>query len=47
MTQEKSPLQQYRAGTYDLTIAKLLQEQERKKSWLDEKLSQRNQPTQK
>jgi len=34
-----SPLQEYRKSTYDRTIERLRQEQEQKKTWIDEKLS--------
>jgi len=33
-----TPLQEYRKSTYDRTIERLRQEQEQKKTWLDEKL---------
>ena len=43
-----TPLQQYRAATYDLTVAKLKQEQEAKKTPLQELLTKNaNQPIQK
>jgi hypothetical protein len=46
MTQ--TPLEQYRSTTYDLTVAKLKQEQEAKKTPLQELLTKSaNQPTQK